>query len=228
MTRLEQQIEFLVTIDRLKGVLRRTPLVDGSRLENTAEYSWHVALLATILAEHAPEGVNIARAVLMLLIHDLVEIDAGDTFCYDSAAKENEAERECLAADRIFGLLPGDQRNELRALWEEFCAGDTPDARFANAVDRLQPLLLNVHSGGGSWRRHAITRAQVLARMQPVRTGLPALWAYVEWALAEGVAQGVLSESENASPAAVRAAASELSRRRSGRGGGGGLVGEGA
>jgi putative hydrolase of HD superfamily len=190
--RLQNQVEFLVEIDRLKSVLRRTPLVDGSRLENSAEHSWHIAVTATVLAEHAPAGADLARAIRMALIHDLVEIDAGDTFCYDAAAKEGEAERERRAADRIFSLLPADQREELRALWEEFCAGETPDARFANAVDRLQPLLLNVHSGGGSWRTHAVTRDQVLARMQPVHAGLPALWPYVEWAVAEGVEKGFL------------------------------------
>jgi putative hydrolase of HD superfamily len=190
--RLQQQLRFLVEIDRLKGVLRRTPLSDGSRLENSAEHSWHIALVATVLAEHAPAGTDLSRVIRMLLVHDIVEIDAGDTFCYDAGAKQDEAERERLAAERIFALLPEDQAQELRALWEEFTAAETLDAHFANAVDRLQPLLLNVHSGGGSWRTHSITYEQVIARMQPIRGGLPELWTYVERVVAEGVALGYL------------------------------------
>lgn len=190
--RLGRQLGFLVEIDKLKTVLRRTPLTDNSRLENSAEHSWHISLVALVLAEHAPEGIDLWRVVRMLLIHDLVEIDAGDTFCYDPEARADEAERERLAADRLFALLPPEQDSTLRLLWEEFAAGETLDARFANAVDRLQPLLLNVTSGGGSWRNHAVTRSQVLARMQPVQTGMPALWGIVERAVAEAHERGIL------------------------------------
>jgi putative hydrolase of HD superfamily len=190
--RLGRQLGFLVEIDKLKTVLRRTPLTDNSRLENSAEHSWHIALVALVLSEHAPDGIDLSRVVRMLLIHDLVEIDAGDTFCYDPEARAGEAERERRAADRLFALLPPEQGSMLRLLWEEFAAGDSPDARFANAVDRLQPLLLNVSSGGGSWRTHAVTRSQVLARMQPVRTGMPALWRVVERAVADAHERGFL------------------------------------
>jgi len=176
---LARRIRFALQADRLKGVVRRTRLVDGSRHENSAEHSWHLALLAVLLADTAGPEVDAARVVRMLLVHDLVEVEAGDTFAYDAAANLGRDERERLAAERIFGLLPEGQGDELRALWEEFEAGETPDARFAVAMDRFQPLLLNYHGGGGSWREHGITRAQVLRRMAPIELGAPALWAMV-------------------------------------------------
>ncbi|MFL5581918.1 MAG: HD family hydrolase [Gemmatimonadaceae bacterium] len=177
--RLRRQLAFLVEIDRLKGVLRKTRLIDRSRQENSAEHSWHLALAAVVLAEHAPAGADVARVVRMVLVHDLVEIDAGDVFAYDAAANVGKAEREQGAAQRLFGLLPEAQGAELRGLWEEFERGDTPDAAFAVALDRLQPLLVNHHSGGGSWTQHGVTRAQVLARMAPIERALPSLWAEV-------------------------------------------------
>jgi putative hydrolase of HD superfamily len=176
---LARRIRFALEADRLKGVVRRTRLVDGSRHENSAEHSWHLALLAVLLADTAGPQVDAARVVRMLLVHDLVEVEAGDTFAYDAAANLGRDERERLAAERIFGLLPDDQGDELRALWEEFEAGETPDARFAVAMDRFQPLLLNYHGGGGSWREHGIARAQVLRRMAPIERGAPALWPLV-------------------------------------------------
>ena len=179
VARLARQLDFLVEVDRLKGVLRRTTLCDGSRAENSAEHSWHLALAALVLAEHADPGVDALRAVRMLLVHDLVEIDAGDTFAYDAAANEGRADRERIAAARIFGLLPPDQGDALRLLWEEFEAGETAEARFAAAVDRLQPLLANDRSGGGSWRTHGVARDQVLRRMAPIERALPAVWPAV-------------------------------------------------
>ena len=176
---LARRIRFALEADRLKGVVRRTRLVDGSRHENSAEHSWHLALLAVLLADTAGPEVDAARVVRMLLVHDLVEVEAGDTFAYDAAANLGRDERERLAAERIFGLLPIGQGDEMRALWEEFEAGETPDARFAVAMDRFQPLLLNYHGGGGSWREHGISRAQVLRRMAPIEHGAPALWAMV-------------------------------------------------
>ena len=176
---LARRIRFALEADRLKAVLRRTRLVDGSRLENSAEHSWHVALLAVLLRDAAPDGVDHARVLRMLLVHDLVEVDAGDTFCYDADANLGREDREQAAAARLFGILPAEQARELAALWEEFEAAESPDARFAAALDRFQPLLLNFHGGGGSWREHAITRAQVLRRMAPIREGAPALWPLV-------------------------------------------------
>jgi putative hydrolase of HD superfamily len=179
MDRFERQLRFIVEIDRLKSVLRRTLVTDGSRRENSAEHSWHIALMAPLLAEHACEPVDVWRVVRMLLVHDVVEIDAGDTFAYDAHGNADRAERERRAADRLFGMLPDDQARELRAAWEEFEAAETADARYAHALDRLQPLLQNLHTHGGTWRTHGITREQVLARMQPIERACPGLWNFV-------------------------------------------------
>lgn len=187
---LEQQLAFLVEADRLKSVLRQTTLCDGSRRENSAEHSWHLGLMAAVLAEHAADTVDAARVLRMLLVHDLVEIDAGDTFAYDAAANMDREERELRAAERIFGLLPLQQGRELRALWDEFEAQTTPEARVAVALDRLQPLLNNHHSNGGSWIAHGVSRAQVLRRMEPIRTALPALWPAVEAIVARSCSLG--------------------------------------
>ena len=192
--RTEQQLAFLVEVDRLKGVLRQTLLCDGTRRENSAEHSWHLALMASVLAEHAAEPVDVARVVRMLLVHDVVEIDAGDTFAYDAGANEDRAARERRAAERIFGLLPPEQGAELRALWEEFERGDTAEARAAVALDRLQPLLLNHHTNGGSWRTHGVKRAQVLRRMEPIRTALPAVWPTVEQIVTHNCSLGHILE----------------------------------
>ena len=188
--RTEQQLAFLIEVDRLKGVLRQTLLCDASRRENSAEHSWHLALMAVVLTEHAAEPVDISRVVGMLLVHDVVEIDAGDTFAYDAGGNADRAERERLAAERIFGLLPAEQGRELRALWEEFERQETAESRAANALDRLQPLLLNHQTNGGSWRTHGVRRAQVLRRMEPIRTALPTLWPTVESIVADNCAAG--------------------------------------
>jgi putative hydrolase of HD superfamily len=192
--RAERQLSFLIDADRLKGVLRQTSLCDGSRRENSAEHSWHLALMAEVLAEHAESAVDVSRVIRMLVIHDLVEIDAGDTYAYDAGANVDRATREQLAANRIFGLLPPDQGRAMRALWEEFETRATVDARFAVALDRLQPLLNDHRSGGGTWRTHGITRSQVLRRMEPVRDALPALWPTVESIIADNCALGHITD----------------------------------
>jgi putative hydrolase of HD superfamily len=181
--RIDQQLVFLVEADKLKNVLRRTMLTDGSRQENTAEHSWHLALSAMVLEEYASSPVNLPRVLRMLVVHDLVEIDAGDTFAYDAAGNATKEERERRAADRIFGLLPTALREDLRSLWEEFDEAATPEARFANAIDRIQPFLQNRENHGGTWHLHNLSREQVLARMDPVRTALPPLWPSVLAAL---------------------------------------------
>ena len=188
--RLERQLAFIVEIDKLKTVLRQTLLTDESRRENSAEHSWHLALMAGLLAEYAPAGADVARVVRMVLVHDLVEIDAGDAFCYDPVAVMGKVEREQACADRLFGMLPPDQGAELRALWDEFEAGSTPDGRFANALDRLQPLLQNLHTRGGTWRLNGVARDQVLKRMEPIRETLPELWPFVEAILQRAVSEG--------------------------------------
>ena len=190
MQRVEQQLKFLVEVDRLKGVLRQTLLCDGSRRENAAEHSWHLALMAAVLAEHSREPVDVARVIRMLLVHDLVEIDAGDTFAYDAAANTDREARERQAAERLFGMLPAGQGAELRALWEEFERRDTADSRAANALDRLQPLLNNHHTHGGSWRMHGVRRTQVLRRMEPIRVAMPGLWPTVEAIVTENCRLG--------------------------------------
>jgi putative hydrolase of HD superfamily len=178
--RIARQMSFLVEADRLKTILRRTPLTDNSRAENSAEHSWHLALAAMTLAEWAPAGVDLRRVLELVVVHDLVEIDAGDTFAYDAAALASKAEREHAAAERIFGLLPLDQASAIRALWDEFEAQDTPESRYANALDRLQALLQNKEAGGGSWTTHGVTRSQVYARMAPVEAAMPDVWVFVQ------------------------------------------------
>jgi putative hydrolases of HD superfamily len=177
--RLGQQIAFLLEADKLKLILRQTPLADNSRQENSAEHSWHLTLAALTLQEYAPAGTEVMHAVRLAIVHDLVEIDAGDTFAYDATHHETKPERELAAAERIFGLLPADQAEVFRGWWNEFEAQQTPSARFANVLDRLQPLLLNMQSGGGSWTAHRVARSQVLRRMQPVQLWMPAAWPLV-------------------------------------------------
>jgi putative hydrolase of HD superfamily len=176
--RLSRQIAFLVEADKLKTVDRRTPLTDGSRAENSAEHSWHLGLAALTLSEYAG-AVDVPRVLELLAVHDLVEIDAGDTFAYDAAANTTKVERERAAARRIFGLLPLDQAERLRGAWAEFEAFETRESHFANALDRLQALLQNMQAGGGSWTEHKITRSQVLRRMAPVQLALPDVWPFV-------------------------------------------------
>jgi len=190
--RLSKQIAFLVEADKLKTIVRRTPLVDATRLENSAEHSWHMILAALIVREYVPQPVDLLRVLELIAVHDLVEIDAGDTFAYDAAANQDKHKREQAAAARLFGLLPADQGAHVQALWEEFEAQLSAESRFANAVDRLQPLLLNAHSGGGSWATHQVTREQVLRRMAPIQSTLPALWAAVVEIIDRFSAAGVI------------------------------------
>jgi putative hydrolase of HD superfamily len=175
--RLAAQLRFIAEIDKVKQVVRRTLLVDGSRLENDAEHSWHLAVMAVLLAEYAAgPGVDAARVVRMVLVHDLVEIDAGDTYCYDAEANLGRESRERAAAERIFGLLPADQAAEVRALWEEFEARETPEARFAAALDRFQPLYHNFLTEGRQWRKYGVTRGMIMQRNAPIADGAPGLW----------------------------------------------------
>jgi putative hydrolase of HD superfamily len=177
LANLERQLSFLREIDELKSVVRLTPLINQSRRENSAEHSWHLAMYALILSEHAAAPVDVVRVVKMLLIHDIVEIDAGDVPFHDPAARAGQAEREQEAAERIFSLLPEAQAAEFRALWAEFEAAESDDARFAKALDRFQPLLHNAATGGGSWVECEVTEEQAFARYRPpIERGAPALW----------------------------------------------------
>lgn len=193
--RLSQQIQFIIEIDKLKGILRQTRLTDNSRQENSAEHSWHLAIMIIVLAEYAPPRVDLLRAIKMLLIHDLVEIDAGDTFCYDVQGNLDKAAREETAATRLFGMLPEEQGKELREVWEEFEACETSTARFAVALDRLQPLLHNQQNQGGTWQLHGITKNQVIQRMAPVQEVAPVLGLMVEQIIEDCIAAGYLNKT---------------------------------
>ncbi|GAB4183336.1 MAG: HD domain-containing protein [Coleofasciculaceae cyanobacterium] len=193
-SRLYQQIQFIIEIDKLKNILRQTRLTDNSRQENSAEHSWHLAIMAIVLAEYAPPNVDVLRAIKMLLIHDLVEIDAGDTFCYDVQGNVHKAVKEEQAASRLFGLLPPEQGKELLNIWQEFEAFETATARFAVALDRLQPLLQNQQNQGGTWRIHGITKNQVMQRMAPVKEVSPTLGLLVEEIIEECIAAGYLNK----------------------------------
>jgi len=179
---LARRLSFLREIDRLKAVVRASPLLDKSRRENSAEHSWHLSMYAWILADYAAPGVDVGRVVKMLLIHDIVEIDAGDSPIH-GAPNSDQAEKEQRAAERIFGLLPAGQSEELTSLWREFEAGQSSDSQFAKALDRFQPLLINIFTGGGTWVDSSVRHEQVLERYGPaIERGAPELWALArEW-----------------------------------------------
>lgn len=197
--RLAQQLGFLLEADRLKSVIRGCRIADGSRRENTAEHSWHLALFALVLREWAVGEVDNWRVVRMLVLHDLVEIECGDTPLYDAAGAATQAERERLAADAVFGLLPPDQARDLRGLWEEFEAAATPDAKFAKALDRLQPILLNHAVGGGTWTDHAVDEARARRLTRRIAEGSPALWDAAEAVFADAIAKGWLRPAPGSS-----------------------------
>ena len=193
-SRLKQQLDFMLEADKLKNIFRMTLLTDRTRRENSAEHSWHIAMSVLIFSEYAAEDVNACRVMQMLLVHDLVEIYAGDTYCYDDLGRESQFEREELAADRVFEILPADQTQRLRSLWDEFEKRDTPESRFANALDRVQPFLHNYFTNGQTWRENNVKSSQVRKRMAPVATGAPALWELVNTLIADAVAKGILLE----------------------------------
>ncbi|TMV51950.1 HD domain-containing protein [Paenibacillus mesophilus] len=192
-SRLEQQIEFILEIDKLKHVFRKSRLIRSERFENDAEHTWHLTVMAVLLSEHAnAPDLSLPKVLKMLLIHDLVEIDAGDTFAYDVKGLEGKYEREQAAANRLFGLLPEDQRAEFMELWEEFEARETNEAKFAAAMDRLQPVLLNCENEGQSWKEHGITSEQVLERNRHIGDGSSALWQHARKLIGRAVEQGFL------------------------------------
>jgi putative hydrolase of HD superfamily len=188
---LRKQFEFLLELDRLKTIVRQSHIVNRSRRENSAEHSWHLAMFALILGEHAAQRVDVLHAVRLLLVHDIVEIDAGDAPIHSSAAhKEDLRTAEMNAAKQIFGLLPVEQAEQMQALWLEFEEATTPAARFAKALDRLQPLLLNVMTEGGTWSENAVTERQVIDRCGPtIEAGAPALWSAARKLVADHFAE---------------------------------------
>ena len=190
--RLDQQLRFTAEIDKMTSILRRTMLVDGSRRENDAEHSWHIAVMAMIFEEYAAEPVDISRAVKMCVVHDLIEIYAGDTFAYDAAGNADKAEREAAAADKLFAQLPKEQGAEIRSLWEEFDAMQTADAKYAACMDRLQPFLHNTLTGGHTWVESGTARPSVEKRMAVIKDFMPEVYKWVEKNIDNAVAQGWL------------------------------------
>lgn len=194
MERLQQQIAFILELDKLKSVLRRTKPTGMQRQENTAEHSWHIATLALIMAEYANEAVDMSHVVKMLLVHDIVEIDADDTFIYDNVGNADKWERETQAAERLFGLLPAEQGAEFKALWLEFEEQSTPEARFAKVADRLMPILHNYHNRGDGWKIHNVRAHQVRQVNSVIDHGSSELWSYVQSLIEDAVANGYLAE----------------------------------
>jgi len=194
--RLQRQILFLKEIDDLKQILRQTVLIKDGRQENDAEHSWHLAMLVMVLSEYENNSsIDLLRTLKMVLIHDLVEIDAGDTFCYDAQGREGKTDREREAAHRIFGILPNEMAQEYIALWEEFEAMKTPEAQFAAALDRLQPVLLNFYSEGYAWKKHGITKSQVIERNHHIAKGSKILWEFAESLIDEAVRREYLIDA---------------------------------
>ena len=190
--RLTAQLAFLVELDRMKSIERQSPIYAGGRRENDAEHSWHIAVMAMVLREYAAEPVDMGHVLEMLTVHDLIEIYAGDTFAYDAAGNSDKAAREAASADRLYAMLPEEQGAYYRALWEEFDATETPDARFAASLDRFQPLLSNWLNEGGTWRVHNVHPEQVYRRMEPLKTGAPKLWELADRIIRASVARGYL------------------------------------
>ena len=178
--RLKKQMDFILEMDKMKSIMRQTYLANGERKENDAEHSWHLALMAVLLKEYANEEVDLAKVIPMVLLHDLVEIDAGDTYAYDQAGLATQRVRETKAADRIFGMLPEDQGTKFRNLWEEFEAYETAEAKFAHVLDNCQPLLLNDASGGKSWKEHTVHKSQIYKRNEHTAEGSREIWEYMQ------------------------------------------------
>ncbi|MBR1816999.1 MAG: HD domain-containing protein [Lachnospiraceae bacterium] len=193
--RLKKQMDFILEIDKSKEIIRQTYISNGSRKENDAEHSWHLAIMALLLAEYANEEIDVLRTMSMVLIHDLVEIDAGDTYAYDTAGYKTKRERELKAADRIFNILPKDQAEYMRGLWDEFEACKTPEARFANSLDKTQPLMLNDAQGGRSWREHGVSRSMVSKRNEHTADGASVLGEYVQEKIDKNVKNGNLIDN---------------------------------
>ncbi|WP_456271339.1 HD domain-containing protein [Bacillus sp. AK031] len=191
---MKQSLDFLLEIDKLKKIVRRTYISDGSRNENTAEHSWHVAMMAMTLWEHYEhkQDVDLFKSIKMLLLHDIVEIDAGDTYAFDDSGYEDKKERENLAADRLYGLLPEDIANDYRSTWDEYEEGKTPEAVFAHIIDHIQPLMLNIATSGISWEEHGIHSQQVLKRNQWIESVSPAIYNQVKEWVDKGIEMGWL------------------------------------
>lgn len=195
MERLRKQMEFIIEVDKLKDIIRQTNLTNGERKENDAEHSWHLALMAVFLSEYSKEPVDVLQVIKMVLIHDLVEIDAGDTYLYDEAGNGTKAAREQKAAERIFNILPQDQAEELFGLWREFEDRKTPESKFANTLDRIQPVLLNDATEGRAWREHDVCIDQIMSKNEYTSQGSDVLWAYIKEVFEENMKNGNIKRS---------------------------------
>ncbi|AEA42482.1 HD domain-containing protein [Fluviicola taffensis] len=191
---LLKQINFIKEIDKVKYIQRKTKLFNSDRNENDAEHSWHLAMMALILTEHSNESVDILKVIKMVLIHDIVEIDAGDTFIYDTQKSHSNTDEERLAANRIFGLLPSGQAQELIAIWEEFEAGITSEAKFARSMDRLEPLLQNTSNDGGTWKEFDVDYEKVYQKKSLIKEGSNTIWDFSEQLINESVEKGILKK----------------------------------
>ena len=192
--RLKKQMDFLLEADKLKFITRQTYLSDGKRKENDGEHSWHLALMAVLLSEYSNEKIDLVKVITMVLIHDMVEIDAGDTYAYDAVGNQSKREREVKAADRIFNILPQDQAEKFRQLWEEFEAYETPEAKFAHVCDNVQPLMLNDATDGLAWREHDVKKSQVLQRNRRTGEGSQVMMEYINRILDKNVESGNLRD----------------------------------
>ncbi|MEM9858438.1 MAG: HD domain-containing protein [Bacteroidota bacterium] len=195
--RLIKQLAFIQEVDKLKYIVRKTRLFDSARHENDAEHSWHLAMMALVLAEHSNGEIDMLRVLKMLLIHDIVEIDAGDTFLFDSVKDHENTDEELVAAERIFGLLPEEQRNEFISIWQEFEAGETADAKFAKSLDRFEPVLQNLSNGGGTWAEFKVSYEKVVHKISPIKAGSQVLWDYTEEAIEKALDCGTLLKKED-------------------------------
>ncbi len=191
--RLLRDMEFIVELDKMKTILRQTSLISQDRHEDDAQHSWHIAVMAMILDKYADEKIDTCKVIKMLLIHDLVELYAGDTFCYDKDANRDKEERELAAADKIFGMLSQDKAREMRALWDEFEEMETPEALFAASMDRLQPMLNNYHNQGGTWKKYDVPQADIYERISPVKKSSTSLWEFVEHMLEDAFDKGLIN-----------------------------------
>lgn len=187
-------MDFIVELDKMKSILRQTSLINEDRREDDAQHSWHISLMAMLLAEYSNEKVDVLKVIKMLLTHDLVEIYAGDTFCYDEVGNSDKREREVAAAEKIFGMLDKDKGKELRALWDEFEEMKTPEALFAASMDRLQPMLNNYHNDGGTWKKFDVSKSDIYKRIGPVKDSSDELWGYVEYMLEDAHKKGFINK----------------------------------
>ena len=191
--KLLKDMEFIIELDKMKSIFRRTSIIGQDRQEDDAQHSWHISIMAMILAEYTNEKIDLLKAIKMLLIHDLVEIYAGDTFCYDKEGNISKREREVAAADKIYGMLDNYKADELRALWEEFEEMKTPEAIFAASMDRLQPMLSNFKNNGGTWKQHDVSKSDIYQRIAPVKESSDELWCYVSYMIEDAFQKGLIN-----------------------------------